>query len=166
MRAIAVSNNRPLGSTFRPDPPVQLKLNDGALDRTQEVLRDLSDGVQEALVLWVGLAVSATTAQITHLLALDCPASDRHLIVPMSERLAALDFVRQSELLIFADLHTHPSVAFLSDIDRARPFGSRNGFYAIVIPDFAIGKAPEGWAMYEADRGDWHSVSIDERISV
>jgi len=83
----------------------------------------------------------------------------------MSERLAALEFVRREGLLIFADLHTHPGAAFLSEADRARPFGSKEGFYAIVVPEFAAAAAPEGWAMYEARAGEWFPVDVSERIA-
>jgi hypothetical protein len=128
-------------------------------------LRDLSGGVRESLVLWAGRPNSGGGAEVTHLLSLECPATDLRLVVPMPERLAALEFVREHGLLIFADLHTHPGRAFLSEADRARPFGSKAGFYAIVVPDFALGEPLDRWAMYEADAGDWVSVKADERIA-
>lgn len=135
------------------------------LTRTQEELRALSDGVRESLVLWAGRSTSDSGAEVTHLLSLDCPASELRLVVPLHERLAALKFVREHGLLIFADLHTHPGAAFLSEADRARPFGSKDGFYAIVVPGFASGDALDGWAMYEARAGDWFNVDSHDRIS-
>lgn len=149
----------------RPAPPVRLRLPGGGLARTQDELRSLSAGVRESLVLWAGRPTDEGDAEITHLLSLDCPASDLRLVVPLPERLAALEFVRGEGLLIFADLHTHPTTAFLSEADRARPFGSKDGFYAIVVPDFATGPAPDGWAMYEVRAGNWHSVDVSERIT-
>lgn len=149
----------------RPRPPVQLQVPPGGLSRTQEELRSLSGGVRESLVLWAGQRASEDAANITHVLSLDCPATELRLVVPMSERLAALEFVRSEGLLIFADLHTHPGAAFLSDADRARPFGSKDGFYAIVVPEFAAGDAPDGWAMYEARSGAWFSVDVSERVA-
>jgi hypothetical protein len=149
----------------RPAPPVTLAVPPCGLERTQDELRALSNGVRESLVLWAGHPVDEHRAQITHVLSLHCPAGALHLVVPRSERLAALAYVRQHDLLIFADLHTHPAKAFLSEADRARPFGSRDGFYAIVVPDFARGIAPNGWAMYEAQERGWCSVDVRERIS-
>jgi hypothetical protein len=144
---------------------VHLNLPEGGLVQTQEELRALSDGARESLVLWAGRPTGAGAAEITHVLSLECPANDLRLVVPLDERLKALEFVRREELLIFADLHTHPGAAFLSEADRARPFGSKDGFYAIVVPDFATGDAPEGWAMYEARAGDWFPVDVSERIT-
>jgi hypothetical protein len=149
----------------RPAAPVHLNLPEGGFARTQEELRSLSDGVRESLVLWAGRPTGAGDAEVTHVLSLECPANDHGLVVPLDERLEALEFVRREELLIFADLHTHPAAAFLSEVDRARPFGSKDGFYAIVVPDFAIGDAPEGWAMYEARAGNWFPVDVPERIT-
>lgn len=149
----------------RPPRPVRLDLPAGAVERTQEELRALSAGCREALVLWAGRPSGSCTATVTHLIALDCEASRLRLVVPMQERIAALGFVRAHELLVFADLHTHPREAFLSDADRARPFAVRDGFYAIVVPNFAEGPALSGWAIYEAVARDWEEVPVRGRIT-
>lgn len=165
MNAIPLLASSATCDSTRPAPPVRLKLPEGGFARTQEELRALSDGVRESLVLWAGRPTNSGDAEVTHVMSLECAASDLRLVVPLDERLAALQFVRREGLLIFADLHTHPGAAFLSEADRARPFGSKDGFYAIVIPDFAMGAAPDGWAMYEARAGDWFSVDVSERIA-
>lgn len=160
-----VTPSMPSHELTRPDPPVNLKLPDRGLARTQDELRTVSDGVRESLVLWAGRPTPDNAAEITHVLSLNCPASELRLVVPLSERIAALEFVRRERILIFADLHTHPAAAFLSETDRARPFGSKDGFYAIVVPEFARGTATDGWAMYEARSGGWYSVDVSERIA-
>jgi hypothetical protein len=65
---------------------------------------------------------------------------------------------------LFADLHTHPTKAFLSCADRARPLSVRSGFYAIVVPDFAAGPARAGWRCYEATGSDWAEVIFGDRF--
>jgi proteasome lid subunit RPN8/RPN11 len=94
----------------------------------------------------------------------DCTASRDLLVIPHHERVTVAAYLRAHQLLVFADLHTHPGAAFLSLADRARPFSARPGFYAIVVPNFAIGEPLEGWRIYEAVPGDWEEVHIDHRI--
>jgi hypothetical protein len=165
VRAVPLAPTSEAADSVRPSSPVQLRLPPGGLACTQAELRALSGGVREALVLWAGQVNPDGEAEVTDLLSLDCPATDLRLVVPLPERLEALEFVRKSGLLIFADLHTHPDTAFLSDADRARPFGSKAGFYAIVVPNFAVGDPLDGWAMYEANAGEWIAVNPHERIA-
>lgn len=154
----------PSRARSRPAPPVRLLVCPAALEATQGALRSASAGEREALVLWSGRAVSDDTAVVSHLIAPECVASKDILVVPYSERIEVSRFLREHELLVFADLHTHPGVAFLSLADRARPFSVRPGFYAVVVPDFGIGKPLEGWRMYEAANADWEEVQLGERL--
>lgn len=82
----------------------------------------------------------------------------------MRERIAVANRIRAERLLVFADLHTHPGAAFLSELDRSRPFSVRAGFYAIVVPNFARRETLDGWAMFQTDGIDWEEVSVDDRI--
>ena len=149
----------------RPASPVTLSLPIGGADATQDALRVESAGLREALVLWAGRPLDMATIAITHLIVPRCEASRLRLDIPLSERIQITNFLRAERLLAFADLHTHPKEAFLSQLDQARPFGIRDGFYAIVVPDFATGKSLERWAMYEAVRGDWEEVEVRDRIT-
>jgi hypothetical protein len=163
MNVIELTSTRPDPGP-RPPAPAILHLPPGGLERTQEELRARSDGQREALVLWAGRPRPGGGAGLTHLLALDCNASRHRLDVPIAERIKVAEHVRSERLLVFADLHTHPGDAFLSEADRVRPFGVRDGFYAIVVPTFAEGVPGAGWAMFEADGGRWWEGSTDERF--
>jgi len=151
-------------ASARPDPPVRLRLSDGLLDATQAALRDGSGGVVESTVLWAGGALDGSTALVSHLLLPVFHSRRNYLTIPKQERVVLANFLRAEKLLVFADLHTHPHQAFLSEADRARPFSERDGFYAIVIPDFAIGEAAAGWRFYEARSGLWDDVEAAARV--
>ncbi len=67
---------------------------------------------------------------------------------------------------IRVQVHTHPTIAFHSDVDDAYPVIHTPGFLSLVIPDFAFG--PVGFAgayltEIQAD-GSWSEVSIAERL--
>ena len=164
MNSIALTANLPPPG-LRPARPITLRLPTGAAERTQEELRIRSASVRESLVVWAGRPSGHGIVTVTHLLGLDCEAARERLVVPFPERIATLEFLRSNQVLAFADLHTHPEEAFLSRADRARPFGMRDGFYAIVVPDFAHASPFVGWAMYEVVARDWQEVSLSERIA-
>lgn len=117
-------------------PP--LLLADTVVAVTQMELRRLSDGQCEAFAVWVGRSLG-DSAVISHVITLECPAGRDWPTVPSAARAQLTAALRREKLLAFADLHTHPEAAFLSHADRARPFSSRPGFYAVVIPYFAAG---------------------------
>lgn len=148
----------------RPDRPVHLRLSDGLLDATQLALRDGSANVREAIVLWAGRPENESTALISHLLLPTFESRRNYLTIPRNERTAVATYLREHGLLAFADLHTHPHKAFLSEADRARPFSQRDGFYAVVVPNFAVHAAAVGWRFYEAQAGDWIEVDPTARV--
>jgi hypothetical protein len=154
----------PLAAADRPPPPVRLHLADGLLTGTQGALRDGSDGIRESTVLWAGQPLDGGAIFVSHLVLPTFIGSYDFLTIPLEERIAVAGFLRSAGLLAVADLHTHPAEAFLSEPDRARPFSQRDGFYAIVIPDFAAGEPGTGWRCYEARNADWHEVEMKERV--
>lgn len=160
---VRVFDKPPPAGVPRPSPPVHLRLADGLLAATQAELRQRSDLRREALVLWAGRP-SQDAIDVTHLVLPRFISRRDYLTLPASERHRLVDWLRQNELLVFCDLHTHPGRAFLSAADIAAPFSSRDGFYAIVVPDFASGATAAGWRMYEARDGRWAEVLLRERI--
>ena len=142
----------------RPPRPLRLRLTDGLLESTQVALREASADSREALVLWAGRP-EGPGCIVSHLLLPRCASGPDYLTVPQDERFAVATFLRREQLLLFADLHTHPQAAFLSRADRARPFSAMEGFYAVVVPDFANGPAGAGWRANEAIAQDWQEVS-------
>jgi hypothetical protein len=148
----------------RPAPPVVLDLAPGVLSATQESLRVRSDGRREAICLWAGRPRPDGRALISHLIEPYFESTDIFLTVPPDERKLVAAYLRSERLLMFADIHTHPRRAFLSDLDRARPFSVRDGLYAAVVPVFATGDLREGWRLYEVMNGEWNEVDLGERV--
>ncbi len=148
----------------RPAAPVHLRLADGVLAGTQELLRSLSNGSRESLVLWAGRSTDRG-AVITHVIAPEVEAGYDWLDVPSASRGEVALLLRRERLLVFSDLHTHPETAFLSVADQQRPFSTLPGFYAIVVPDFACGTPGVGWRMYAYNGTRWEEEDCAQRIN-
>ncbi len=149
----------------RPAPPLQLSLGPGVLETTQDVLRTESNGSREALTIWAGRPRDATTVLVSHVITPVVEADHDWLTISLPERTAIATYLRGEQLLAVADIHTHPEAAFLSKIDRRRPFSSRNGFYALVIPNFATDPPAAGWRCYVAIDGDWREVPLLDAVN-
>jgi len=147
----------------RPAEP-SLRLADPVVALTQGELRRLSDRRREAFAVWAGRP-RGESALISHVITLDCPADRNWLTVLSAARAEVAAALRRDGLLAFADLHTHPARAFLSDADRARPFSSRPGFYTVIVPDFALGAPGRGWRAYQSAGGAWAEVSCRDRFT-
>lgn len=115
-------------------------------------------------MLWAGRPAAHGRAIISHLLTPEFVSSRDHLTIPSAERHVLAAWLRERDLLIFSDLHTHPRQAFLSPADVAAPFSTRDGFYATVVPYFASGDTGAGWRMYEALAGRWREVPLEDRV--
>lgn len=148
----------------RPAPPVHLTLADGVLAATQELLRTRGAGRREALVLWAGRPAD-DGALITHVIAPDVEADYDRMDVTGPARAEVAAFLRRERLLVFADLHTHPTEAFLSLADQVSPYSTVTGFHAIVIPEFASGVAGAGWRLYTYTGSTWKEHECARCIS-
>jgi proteasome lid subunit RPN8/RPN11 len=135
-----------------------MHLRPGLAEATQDALRIGSAGRRESIVIWAGRPLSATSVDVTHLVLPVFESSARHLVIPQPERAILAEYLRDERLLAFADLHTHPEDAFLSEADKARPFSARDGFFAVVVPDFARHPPGQGWRFYTARAGSWSEV--------
>jgi hypothetical protein len=153
-----------LSARPRPGAPVHLRPAPGMLAASQVALRAASDGRREAIVLWAGRANDNGDAAISHLLLPQFVSRRDFLTIPQDERAQVAAYLRAEGLLAFADLHTHPRRAFLSQADVAAPFSIRDGFYAAVIPNFAVGKPGAGWRVYEVRARSWLEIDPTERI--
>jgi hypothetical protein len=148
----------------RPKPPLTLLLPPGLLEQTQLELRAASAGRREAIVLWAGRPTTDGKALISHLVMPRFVSDIDHLTLPPVVRHELAAWLRTERLLVFADLHDHPAHAFLSEADIAAPFSTKNGFYAVVIPDFAVNGAGVDWRLYDAIDGHWYERPIANRF--
>jgi proteasome lid subunit RPN8/RPN11 len=134
------------------------------LEETQARLRVESNGAREALTLWAGRTMNSSSVYVSHVITPHVLSDHSSLTVPFDERAHIATYLRQEQLLAVADLHTHPRAAFLSDADQRRPLSRRDGFFAVVVPDFASGGAGVGWRFYVSKSGVWSEVSATDTV--
>jgi hypothetical protein len=148
----------------RPAPPIELQIDSSTIQLTQAILRQGSMGEKESICLWAGRPADGQTAVISHVIEPKFESTANFLTVPSDERYLVTQYLRRERILLFADLHTHPTTAFLSFLDQDRPFSTRDGLYAFVVPDFANGKPGTGWRLFEIIDRRWREVAIDDRV--
>lgn len=66
-------------------------------------------------------------------------SSARHASVSLGAALRIAEEVHRRGEILFAQVHTHPSEAFHSPTDDARPISHRRGFFSLVVPRFGVG---------------------------
>ena len=122
------------------------------LVESAELLRSLSAGIQESVVLWAGTAQEREAVVRRIVVPRQCSTA-YHFDVPLDERLRiAQEFAISREKLL-VQLHTHPGKAFHSPIDDRRALPRHTGALSIVVEDFAA-----KW------QGDLQEVSINRHI--
>ena len=102
------------------------------------LLRSLSGGVRESVVLWTGFEETAT-AEVRRVTV---PRQRAHRLgfdVPLEERLEIAQQLAQSGEKLLAQLHTHPGRAFHSRTDDLLALPRQSGAISIVVADFAVG---------------------------
>ena len=116
------------------------------------LLRSLSGGARESVVLWAG-TVQGREAIVRRILVPRQLASAKHFDVPLDERLRiAQQFANSGEKLL-VQLHTHPGQAFHSPVDDRLALPRHTGALSIVVEDFAA-----KW------HGDLHQVSVNRHL--
>jgi proteasome lid subunit RPN8/RPN11 len=78
---------------------------------------------------------------------------------------ALWDECRRRDLVVVADVHTHPGCSEQSDSDRANPIISTAGHVALIVPRFAAGpvrRSEIGIFRYEGGKR-WRSVPPERR---
>ena len=116
------------------------------------LLRSLSGGTRESVVLWAG-TVQGRAAIVRRLVVPRQNANAKHFDVPLGERLRiAQQFANSGEKLL-VQLHTHPGQAFHSPADDRLALPRHTGALSIVVPGFAA-----TW------HGDLQAVSVNRHL--
>ena len=122
------------------------------LTESVDLLRLLSAGVREAVVLWTGIE-RTSTAEVRRVLVPRQVVSRRGFEVPLEERLEIAQRLAQSGEKLLAQLHTHPGAAFHSMADDRLALPRHTGAVSIVVADFAA-----AWD------GDLMNVSVNRHL--
>ena len=122
------------------------------LVESAELLRSLSAGLQESVVLWAG-TVQEREAVVRRIVVPRQCSTAYHFDVPLDERLRiSQEFAISGEKLL-VQLHTHPGKAFHSPADDRLALPRHTGALAIVVEDFA-----DKW------HGDLQQVSVNRHL--
>ena len=122
------------------------------LAESANLLRTLSGGVRESVVLWTGTE-QAGCAEVRRVVAPRQRATRIWFDVPLEERLSIAQQLADSSEKLLAQLHTHPGRAFHSPADDRLALPRHTGAISIVVADFA-----NGWD------GDLRDASVNRHL--
>ena len=142
---------------------IRLRLAAGVLQSTFRTFRGCGRAKRECVVFWTGVASGDAVDEVAH------PA---HVSSPFGYTVDESWLSRfwislyQEGRSIKAQVHTHPSVAFHSDIDDRWSVVSQVGFLSIVVPDFAAGEPSlnRAWVGRLQSDGSWREEKSIEVI--
>ena len=129
-----------MANSFDHAPPTvrRYRLPAAVLNDTIRVLREVGQGIKEAVVLWQGRVEDAETAAVTRVIVPRQETGPLHFNVPLRERLRILAEVSSADEFILIQVHTHPRQAFHSEADDRLAITKHTGAISIVVPDFGM----------------------------
>jgi hypothetical protein len=143
----------------------EVRVDSELFNYTHETLREYSSTGVEALALWAGRYASDAAFDV---LAVRVPAqrairseSGLAVLVDADELHRLNVWLYQHDLRLIAQIHTHPTDAYHSELDDAIPIITSQGGLSLVIPDFARGAADLAtYAIYRLGPANtWDPVS-------
>jgi proteasome lid subunit RPN8/RPN11 len=155
---------RPTWDRGDPPSPTRLRAPVGLLSATSAALREAGAGGREGLVLWAGRPDGGESVLISHLIEPEAEGEEDWLRVTIAARAEVLALLRADDLLVVADVHSHPFAAFLSPVDAHHPYSARIGHLAVVVPDLGRGTDMDGWRAFEFSPEGWIERDLGEVI--
>ncbi len=125
---------------------------------------------REAYVLWLGYLSKDSEVAISHVFPFTGPSTPKSA-EPSPEDLTTLaERLRSTGEFVFAQLHSHPGLAFHSLEDDAYAFSLKRGFVSVVVPWFGrrLSKDLTSCAFYERDDGwrRWRDSEVRRRVAI
>jgi len=121
-----------------PDTIGRIFLPLSVLQATDGVMRRCGRERRECYVWWGGYFLPNGSAQIVTALWPDVPTKYGHIHLSHEHLVVLHERLRELDLVLVAELHTHPPGAGgQNDVDAANAVASYRGFISIVVPDFA-----------------------------
>lgn len=142
-----------------------VELPRGFLQKTTENLREFGRAGNEGFLLWLG-RLDGTVARVEHVLVPPqnpIKSEDGVGYFITGETLFAVNrYLSANGLRLIAQVHSHPTHAYHSEMDDRYAIVTAEGGLSIVVPWFGEG-APvlELWAVYRLIRGRW--TRLEER---
>lgn len=114
----------------------QLKYSHETLNSTLQLLAQGGEGARECVVLWLGKR-SNQDIQVTEVYLPEQKANVDFFHIPPASMQQLLHYLKQHRLMVAAQVHTHPGMAFHSEADDKWAFVRHQGAISIVLPCFA-----------------------------
>lgn len=138
----------------------------GAIEQTLLHLKDAGARSQECVVLWLGKREGEATHITSCYRPLQRAKMDQFHIPP--EGMAALQGVMRSErLMVAAQVHSHPNLAFHSKADDTWAIVRHEGALSLVVPRFAVDTFPGNFMQQTktyrfSGRASWDEVTSEQ----
>jgi proteasome lid subunit RPN8/RPN11 len=146
----------------------ELRVSTSLVDETIRLLRESGQSGMEAIVLWAGQFLAATTFEVGLVIRPQQTAyrTEEGLLAAVDEEEIFRVNVAVSEqgMRLVAQLHTHPGDAYHSDTDDKHALVTARGAFSIVVPFFATGTFghDEITVFRLGERNEWRELSSDD----
>lgn len=137
------------------------------LDATYRLLRRAGRGGYEGVVLWPGRRDGPRISIEEALVPRQTVFRSEYGLgyrVDEDELARIADHLADNQLVLPAQVHSHPGEAYHSEADDTDPIVATLGGLSIVVPDFASGPpVPAAWAVYRLFPAEgWVELTSDE----
>lgn len=113
-----------------------LKYSQQTLSSTLQLLTKGGQGVRECVVLWLGKR-SGQDVQIEEVYLPEQRSGVDVFHIPPASMQKLMHYLKQHRLMVAAQVHTHPGMAFHSKADDEWAFVRHEGAISMVLPYFA-----------------------------
>ena len=141
----------------------QVHVKKNQITETIEALRHFGRNQNEGFVLWLGNEEDNTAKIEKVLVPPQKPIRSEYGVgyFITEETLYALNkYLREHNLRLIAQVHSHPGRAYHSDTDDKYAIVTKEGGFSLVVPDFGFGASElEAWAIYRLKGAKWKSLS-------
>jgi hypothetical protein len=143
-----------------------VRIDQRFVDQTTNELRKYGKSGFEGLVLWIGEhkgdSVEVTQVFVPPQTPIKSEAGVGYLV--SGDTLFELNKVLNATgLRLISQVHSHPGRAYHSEMDDRFAIITKEGFFSVVVPNFAEGNADiKCWAIYQLRGGKWEEVSEEE----
>lgn len=125
---------------------------------------------RESVMLWLGRR-SASRIVVVEAFRPEQWARADVFRIPQQSMAAIMQRLRERDLMIAAQIHTHPAEAFHSAADDAWAIVRHEGAVSIVLPRFARAVTPNSFfrdaATYVcSDRGSWRQAELSSLVEL
>lgn len=136
------------------------------IDQTELMLRRAGASGEEGFGLWAGTLAGGDGFVSTLLVPSITEHGIHHGEIAPETVARLLDRLDHLDLVPLCQIHSHPRLAYLSEVDAERPLIAVPGFLSAIVPNFGFVDVAdtENWRTFEyRESGVWKELSASER---